>query len=196
MNARSRPSARRSNLRNDTKTSESTSPITDERAPSELSGALRSKRARISSISDGQRIKKRLKTETNHILPPTKFPLRSKRQEEAPKSKPIIVTKPTKPVFLAPSHKPFNAAPTSVADQRSTRKTLPNNTKVLQKPPATYQETPYIPQQDDRRKLRSKDGGSRSKSELALFFNNYEQMLSLEPTKPGKCSACRLTNRY
>ena len=92
---------------------------------------------------------------------------------------------------MAPSHKPSNAAPTPTTDERSTRKTLPNNTKVLQKKPATFEEQPYIPQQDERRKLRSKDGGSRSKSELALFFNNYEQMLSLEPTKPGQSDACR-----
>ncbi|KAK2758690.1 hypothetical protein FQN54_003380 [Arachnomyces sp. PD_36] len=35
-----------------------------------------------------------------------------------------------------------------------------------------------------RRSLRSHDGGSRSKSELAMYFQNYEQMLSLEPKKP------------
>lgn len=37
----------------------------------------------------------------------------------------------------------------------------------------------------ERRSLRSHDGGSRSKSELAMYFHNYEQMLSLEPKKPG-----------
>ena len=36
-----------------------------------------------------------------------------------------------------------------------------------------------------RRSLRSHDGGSRSRSELAMYFQNYEQMLSLEPKKPG-----------
>lgn len=36
-----------------------------------------------------------------------------------------------------------------------------------------------------RRSLRSHDGGSRSKSELAMYFQNYEQMISLEPKKPG-----------
>ncbi|EEH10224.1 conserved hypothetical protein [Histoplasma capsulatum G186AR] len=36
----------------------------------------------------------------------------------------------------------------------------------------------------ERRSLRSHDGGSRSKSELALYFQNYEQILSLEPVKP------------
>ncbi|KAL1989066.1 hypothetical protein VTN96DRAFT_5829 [Rasamsonia emersonii] len=36
----------------------------------------------------------------------------------------------------------------------------------------------------ERRSLRSHDGGSRTKSELALYFPNYEQMISLEPPKP------------
>ena len=38
----------------------------------------------------------------------------------------------------------------------------------------------------ERRSLRSKDGGSRSRSELAQYFPNYEQMLSLEPAEPGE----------
>lgn len=42
---------------------------------------------------------------------------------------------------------------------------------------------PAVP---ERRSLRSHDGGSRTKSELALYFPNYEQMISLEPPKPGK----------
>ncbi|PGH16365.1 hypothetical protein AJ80_05215 [Polytolypa hystricis UAMH7299] len=36
----------------------------------------------------------------------------------------------------------------------------------------------------ERRSLRSNDGGSRSKSELAMYFQNYEQIISLEPVKP------------
>lgn len=38
----------------------------------------------------------------------------------------------------------------------------------------------------EKRSLRSQAGGSRSKSELAMYFQNYEQMLSLEPPKPGE----------
>ncbi|GAD94193.1 hexokinase family protein [Paecilomyces variotii No. 5] len=36
----------------------------------------------------------------------------------------------------------------------------------------------------EKRSLRSQAGGSRSKSELAMYFQNYEQMLSLEAPKP------------
>jgi hypothetical protein len=168
-------------LRGEPKSSEST-PVTDERVPPELPGALRSKRARISSISDTQRLTKRLKTNQNNALSKFKFPLRNRRLEDAPKTKPISVTKP---VLL--SYPISNSTPTPIAshpnktsNQLSTNKTLPKNV-------ATNQSEVAIPQQqEERRKLRSKDGGSRSKSELAMFFNNYEQMLSLEPPKPGE----------
>lgn len=39
---------------------------------------------------------------------------------------------------------------------------------------------------DGRRSLRSADTGSRCKSELAQYFYNYEQIISLEAPKPGK----------
>lgn len=38
----------------------------------------------------------------------------------------------------------------------------------------------------ERRSLRSTDTGSRSKSELAQYFYNYEQIISLDEPKPGK----------
>lgn len=38
----------------------------------------------------------------------------------------------------------------------------------------------------DKRSLRSHDGGSRSKSELALYFPNYDELVSIEPKEPGQ----------
>lgn len=38
-----------------------------------------------------------------------------------------------------------------------------------------------------RRSLRSADTGSRCKSELAQYFHNYEQIISLEEPTPGQC---------
>ena len=40
----------------------------------------------------------------------------------------------------------------------------------------------------DKRSLRSQDGGSRSKSELSLYFPNYEDLISNEPKEAGMCS--------
>ena len=37
----------------------------------------------------------------------------------------------------------------------------------------------------DKRTLRSHDGGSRSKSELSLYFHNYEELISNEPKNSG-----------
>lgn len=49
---------------------------------------------------------------------------------------------------------------------------------------------PHAPERvDGRRSLRSADSGSRCKSELAQYFYNYEQLISLEAPKPGKCES-------
>ena len=37
----------------------------------------------------------------------------------------------------------------------------------------------------DKRTLRSQDGGSRSRSELSLYFPNYEELISNEPKPTG-----------
>lgn len=43
--------------------------------------------------------------------------------------------------------------------------------------------------QAEKRSLRSHDGGSRSKSELALYFPNYDELVSIDPKEPGKHSS-------
>ncbi|KAL4888174.1 something about silencing, SAS, complex subunit 4-domain-containing protein [Aspergillus ambiguus] len=50
--------------------------------------------------------------------------------------------------------------------------------------PAPDTTNPPKPAVSERRSLRSHDGASRGRSELALYFPNYEQLLSLEPPKP------------
>ncbi|KAE8140983.1 something about silencing, SAS, complex subunit 4-domain-containing protein [Aspergillus pseudotamarii] len=54
------------------------------------------------------------------------------------------------------------------------------NTATPLEQPTSAQTTPAV---RERRSLRSHDGGSRARSELALYFPNYEQLLSLEPPK-------------
>jgi hypothetical protein len=51
---------------------------------------------------------------------------------------------------------------------------------------APESEQPAPERADGRRSLRSADTGSRCKSELAQYFYNYEQLISLEDPKPGK----------
>jgi hypothetical protein len=52
-------------------------------------------------------------------------------------------------------------------------------------PPSVPAATADRVSPEKRRSLRSHDGGSRAKSELALYFPNYEELLSLEPPKTG-----------
>lgn len=44
---------------------------------------------------------------------------------------------------------------------------------------------------EEKRTLRSQAGGSRSKSELALYFANYDDVVSNEPKEPGKTEFSR-----
>lgn len=39
---------------------------------------------------------------------------------------------------------------------------------------------------EDKRTLRSEHGSTRSKTELAQYFPNFDDMLSLDPTDPGE----------
>lgn len=48
--------------------------------------------------------------------------------------------------------------------------------------------TTHAPNKAEKRSLRSHDGGSRSKSELALYFPNYDELVSIEPKEPGESS--------
>lgn len=46
-----------------------------------------------------------------------------------------------------------------------------------------------IKKESEKRTLRSQDGGSRGKSELSLYFPNYEDIISNEPKETGKASS-------
>ncbi|EED13424.1 conserved hypothetical protein [Talaromyces stipitatus ATCC 10500] len=70
------------------------------------------------------------------------------------------------------------AHPVIIADDSNTTKT--NNEEGVN---AQNKPTNNAAQAPEKRSLRSHDGGSRSKSELALYFPNYEQIISLEPVK-------------
>lgn len=49
---------------------------------------------------------------------------------------------------------------------------------------------------EEKRTLRSQAGGSRSKSELALYFANYDDIVSNEPKDPGKTESFRRVQFY
>ncbi|GES58848.1 hypothetical protein ATEIFO6365_0003013100 [Aspergillus terreus] len=90
-----------------------------------------------------------------------------------------------------PRHGPVgrtNARPSTERAPINSPKHHPPHSPAKPTPPAST-STPAPadaakPAPEQRRSLRSHDGASRGRSELALYFPNYEQLLSLEPPKP------------
>lgn len=114
----------------------------------------------------------------------------------------------TAPATLKPAQESFNTTTPTSAAYRQRRVTQPSKSASGQviKEPSNPKNTraprgstippsgDLIPQSlavpaatapEKRRSLRSHDGSSRAKSELALYFPNYDQVISLEPPKTG-----------
>lgn len=58
---------------------------------------------------------------------------------------------------------------------------------------ASSTQTLNLPKQSEKRSLRSADGGSRSRSELALYIPNYDELVSLEVKQSGIYARCENT---
>jgi hypothetical protein len=187
MVARSQPSLRRSSRRGDQ--APSAAPVTEAQTeaqaqaqaqaphPSAVTLSHRTKRNRITSISDAENLRKKSKTEHFGYASGYKFPLRNRPNNEPLRSLPL---KPdTRPV--SSGQRKGTPAP-SISKQTHTSQPVAEKNQGQQRPPHS----------NDSRTLRSQDGGSRSKSELSMYFTNYEQMLSLEPAKSGKHCADNL----
>ncbi len=69
-----------------------------------------------------------------------------------------------------------------------TTTTAAQNVQSFNNNAALTVNTTDVSSQNDKRSLRSHDGGSRSKSELALYFPNYDELVSIEPKEPGRTS--------
>ncbi|KAI9880150.1 MAG: hypothetical protein M1830_005179 [Pleopsidium flavum] len=74
--------------------------------------------------------------------------------------------------------------PTDSITNASVQHVLVKSTTITSKSNATV-----CVQQIDKRTLRSQDGGSRFKSELSLYFPNYDQIISDEPKEPDFLTA-------
>lgn len=174
MVARSQPPLRRSGRCGEQASRSNATSVTEILAPSAVILSHRVKRNRISSFSHAENLQKRRKIE--HLDDPScyKFPLRNRPNNEPSQSLPL--KNGTK--FVSAEFKKTNST-----------KAVSNPYHISQ---AAEQRTPQQqrhPQTNDKRSLRSQDGGSRSKSELSLYFTNYEQMLSLESAEPGMKTA-------
>ena len=138
-------------------------------------------------------------------------PLKRKR-DHSPRRKLIIVKKqnhvhqarqslitnhypPKSILFPSPSQIPVNAvthspsppsvaAPSTLKDNGLNNIDRANRCSAEQRPIQHGDEVEK--KMEDKRSLRSHDGGSRSKSELAQYFANYEDLLSLESKEAGE----------
>ena len=204
MAARSRPSTRRTNTRG-VSDFDHVPPVTDEPQQTDGLPPLRSKRPRITSISDSESLSKKPKRD-KALQPPTDRQLRIPLRSRHPAGEVTTSVSPAP----TPGH-------ISVSN---TRRKLPHlKPKPIEIPPdigtSTGESTPHneydalirdekrarkaalAPKDEskDKRQLRSHDGGSRSKSELAQYFQNYEQLISLDPTAPGRIAILRSWGR-
>lgn len=163
------PSLRRSSRRGDQ--APSAAPVTETQPPSTVTLSHRTKRNRLSSISEAESLRKKRKREHFGYPSKYKFPLRNRPNNEPLRSLPL--KNGTKPV-------------PSGHERKTSTVCIPKQKHISQIVSQKYRKQQYTSQSDDKRTLRSQDGGSRSKSELSLYFTNYEQMLSLEHPEPGK----------
>ncbi|KAI9758014.1 MAG: hypothetical protein M4579_003250 [Chaenotheca gracillima] len=74
-----------------------------------------------------------------------------------------------------------NAEPNSVEVRRRTRRVRADPAGSTGSQESSVRSAPLVSENTAKRKLRSQDGGSRFKSDLALFFPAYDEMISNEP---------------
>lgn len=184
MVASSRSSLRRPNLRGDHTTAQPNSPEVDDNASQQLTEATRAKRTRIASTSGREQSQKRRRFDARSETDEISIPLRGKGAVSEVVS-PAVLTRsipipgPIVTQNTNDDHSPLQSpTPKPQYDQIK---------RIEEKARAAIRGGgPNSAHKDDRRKLRSEHGGSRSKTELAQYFPGFEEMLSLEPPDPGR----------
>lgn len=177
MVAGSRSSLRRPTL----KASEDTPPLLSQSRDS--GNATRSKRVRASTITgQEQSLKRRRLSDNNNDIPHLRIPLRSRG---APK---LISPAPAlPPTLISSTDVSTNPSITTSPLESPSGKPQYEQIKIIEaRAKASIRGGSLAPSHDERRKLRSEDGGSRAKTELAQYFPDFEEMLSLKPADPGR----------
>lgn len=139
------------------------------------------KRSRISSISDREHLKKRRRLSEDIRPPQLKIPVRNKVLQRG--DSPNAVSHPVLLRNAEATQAQIESGPSTPASNEYT------HFQRIEKEARAYIRGggQDLPIKVEKRSLRSHDGGSRSfRSELASYFNNFDQMISLEPPKPGK----------
>jgi hypothetical protein len=148
----------------------------------------RSKRSRITSVSDHESIQKRRRLGRNSDLPSVHIPLRGRAAPDGPSQTSLgNVTRNTgvPPPLVTHdssiSNSPLNS-PAYRPQYDQFKRIEERAQKVVKK--SIHDEG----SKDDKRTLRSEHGSTRSKTELAQYFPAFDDMLSLEPGDPGEPS--------
>ncbi|KAH0832731.1 hypothetical protein FOPE_01342 [Fonsecaea pedrosoi] len=197
MVAGSRSSLRRPTLRGHKATSNS--PTNNEPPPllpkSGNEGiTVRSKRLRAATVATPEHDLKRRRLSTNKgEIPQLRIPLRSRGGLPKALSQPPAAT-------------PTGVPPTPAANADTTHiNNTPIDSPLSPGEKSQYDQIRIIEEKaraairggglstnhEDRRKLRSEDGGSRAKTELAQYFPDFEEMLSLKPPDPVEALTVR-----
>lgn len=140
--------------------------------------SLPSKRLRASTISDKDHIfKRRRLSNPRDDIPQLHIPLRSRVPKFNPPAPATVLPQPETSTFTSSTSTPI-ASPSG--------KPQYEQIKIIEaKAKAAIRKNAVASSQDEKRKLRSEDGGSRAKTELAQYFPEFEEMLSLKAPDPG-----------
>ena len=148
-------------------------------------GSLRAKRHRIASTSDRESLQKRRRLSKDGAAGPPQvhIPLRGRAAPDVFTPGNISRNKITTPIV-----------PPALVTQDSSISNSPLNSPGLRPQYDQFRRIEAKAQkvvkkhdpQEEKRKLRSEHGSTRSKTELAQYFPNFDDMLSLEPVDPSK----------
>lgn len=146
----------------------------------------RSKRSRVTSVSDNGTVQKRRRLDRNLDLPPVHIPLRGRAAPEplAHDSQSNVTRNfGIRPPLLTQESSISNSSLNSPAyrPQYDQFKRIEEKAQRVAKKHLHNEAS-----KDDKRTLRSEHGSTRSKTELAQYFPSFDDMLSLEPADPGK----------
>ena len=146
-----------------------------------LTNSRRGKHTRASSVENQSNISvKRLRLGHSE---PTRSRVVSKTH--VPKSLPIRDGSAAQDAATQAGNPPKPAPPQHI---NGTTTASHNVQSFKNNPTFLTADSPDLSSQNDKRSLRSHDGCSRSKSELALYFPNYDELVSIEPKEPGTTS--------
>ena len=157
------------------------------------SAASRIKRTRIASVSDHESIQKRRRTSRETGPPPLAIPLRSRttsnvklhteldrQASDRDKVRPSFISHESQ-TSISSAQSPLNS-PYQRPQYDQFKRIEEKAQKVVRKSMTSSAA------KDEKRKLRSEHGSTRSKTELAQYFPAFDKMLSLGPIDPSKCN--------